>query len=136
MTPQELKLSILAMAFQGKLTIQDPFDLDIEQTIKACKEDKKRAILEGKFRNEKFRGAIVDHEYDIPDTWSVLHISDMALFQEGPGILAVDFRTTGIPLIRISGMQTDRVTLEGCNFLDPAMVENKWNHFRLDLGTF
>ena len=134
MTPQELKASILAMAFQGDLTAQYPFDSDIEQTINACKEDKKRAINEGKFRNEKFRGAIVDHEYNIPDSWRVLYISDIALFQEGPGILAVDFRATGIPLIRISGMQTNRVSLDGCNFLDPAMVENKWNHFKLDLG--
>ena len=134
MTPQELKASILAMAFQGKLTTQSSSDLDIEQTLNACKEDKKCAILEGKFRSEKFRGAIIDHEYDIPDTWRVLHISDMALFQEGPGILAVDFRTAGIPLIRISGMQTSRVKLDGCNFLDPAMVENKWKHFKLDLG--
>ena len=134
MTPQELKASILQLAFQGKLTTQNVNDLDVEQTLNACKEEKKRAILEGKIRNEKFRGAIVEHEYDVPDTWRVLYISDMALFQEGPGILAVDFRTTGIPLIRISGMQTSRVSLDGCNFLDPAMVENKWKHFQLDLG--
>ena len=52
-----------------------------------------------------------------------MYISDMALFQEGPGILANDFRSSGTPLIRISGMQTQRVSLEGCNYLDPEMVE-------------
>lgn len=63
-----------------------------------------------------------------------MHISDVTYFQEGPGILAVDFRNTGIPLIRISGMQGKIVTLNGCNYLDPAMVKEKWNHFRLEKG--
>ena len=63
-----------------------------------------------------------------------MYISDISLFQEGPGILSVDFRTKGIPLIRIAGMQTSRVTLNGCNYLDPVMVETKWKHFRLDVG--
>lgn len=55
-------------------------------------------------------------------------------FQEGPGILKKDFRDDGVPLIRISGLQSDKVLLEGCNYLDPVMVENKWKHFKLELG--
>lgn len=134
MTPKELKASILTMAFQGKLTTRDSSDSDIEQLIAACEEEKKQAVFEGKFRNEKFRGSIAEYEFSIPDKWRVMYISDIALFQEGPGILAVDFRMTGVPLIRISGMQTSRVSLDGCNYLDPDMVENKWKHFRLDTG--
>lgn len=45
-----------------------------------------------------------------------------------------DFRDEGIPLIRISGLQSDKVLLDGCNYLDPVMVENKWKHFKLELG--
>ena len=134
MTPQELKNSILAMAFQGKLTQQFDADGSIDQLVKKCKEDKAIAIKEGKYRNEKFRGPIESDEYLIPENWCVMYISDISLFQEGPGILAVDFRTKGIPLIRIAGMQTSRVTLNGCNYLDPVMVETKWKHFRLDVG--
>lgn len=134
MTPQELKNSILTMAFQGKLTQQSKFDSSIDTLIQKCKENKLESIREGKYRNEKFRGAIDCDEYTIPDNWCVMYISDISLFQEGPGILAVDFRTEGIPLIRIAGMQTDRVTLNGCNYLDPSMVETKWKHFMLDIG--
>ena len=134
MTPQELKNSILAMAFQGKLTQQFDADGSIDQLVKKCKEDKAIAIKEGKYRNEKFRGPIESDEYLIPENWCVMYISDISLFQEGPGILSVDFRTKGIPLIRIAGMQTSRVTLNGCNYLDPVMVETKWKHFRLDVG--
>lgn len=134
MTPQELKASILAMAFQGKLTLQLATDDSISDLSAACKIDKEKAISEGKYKKEKFRGKISDHDYDIPDTWQVMYISDMSLFQEGPGILAVDFKPSGIPLIRISGMQTSRVSLDGCNYLDPEKVEGRWKHFKLDLG--
>lgn len=55
-------------------------------------------------------------------------------FQEGPGILAKDFRDTGIPLIRLKGVEGDFVTLDGCDFLDPSKVASKWDHFRLNNG--
>ena len=61
-------------------------------------------------------------------------LPEVVLFQEGPGILKKDFRDEGIPLIRISGLQSDKVLLDGCNYLDPVMVENKWKHFKLELG--
>jgi type I restriction enzyme S subunit len=31
-------------------------------------------------------------------------------------------------------MQGDKVKLDGCNYLDPNMVNEKWSHFRLDKG--
>ena len=134
MTPQELKNSILAMAFQGKLTSYVATDSPVESLIKKCAADKKKAIQEGKYKKEAFRGAIESSRFEIPQHWCIMYISDMSLFQEGPGILASDFRASGVPLIRISGMQTNRVTLDGCNYLDPDMVESKWKHFKLDAG--
>ena len=133
MTPQELKNSILQLAFRGKLTEQYTNDSSVDELIANCRKDKIQAIKDGKIKKDKFIGAIKE-EYDIPDNWRLMYISDATLFQEGPGILAVDFRSSGIPLIRISGMQTNRVSLEGCNYLDPSMVEDKWKHFRLDVG--
>lgn len=134
MTPQELKNSILQMAFQGKLTNHLKTDSSVESLINACAADKNKAIKEGKNKKAMFRGAVEDDRFDIPQHWCIMYISDMSLFQEGPGILAKDFRTSGIPLIRISGMQTNRVTLDGCNYLDPDIVEDRWKHFKLDAG--
>ena len=48
--------------------------------------------------------------------------------------MAKDFRLQGVPLIRIAGMQTNKVSLSGCNYLDEEMVLKKWSHFRLDKG--
>lgn len=64
-------------------------------------------------------------------SWKEFSLPDMVYFQEGPGIMAEDFRNEGVPLVRLSGIGGNTVTLDGCNFLDPDMVRNKWEHFRL-----
>lgn len=65
--------------------------------------------------------------------WAKVNLSEVAFFQEGPGIMAVDFRDEGIPLVRLSGVSGTSVTLAGCNYLDPTKVSQKWSHFCLDL---
>lgn len=69
-----------------------------------------------------------------PEGWKVVPLTDAVIFQEGPGILAKDFQSSGVPLIRLKGVEGDFVSLEGCNFLAPEKVASKWNHFRLERG--
>jgi type I restriction enzyme M protein len=66
--------------------------------------------------------------------WVMKKLFDVADFQEGPGIMAVDFKKNGTPLIRLKGLSDRFVTLEGCNYLDPQKVESKWSHFKLNAG--
>ncbi len=70
----------------------------------------------------------------VPAHWSVVPFGLAFGYQEGPGIMAVDFRDEGVPLVRISGVQGRWVTLQGCNYLDPAKASGKWGHFRLEHG--
>ena len=70
----------------------------------------------------------------IPDGWLYHSLPDVTTFREGPGILAKDFHDEGVPLIRLAGLKNDVSLLAGCNFLDPAKVEKKWSHFRLEKG--
>lgn len=135
--PTDMQKSILQMAFQGKLVEQRPEEGTAKDLIPHCRDDKARSIREGKYKKESFYGAITDNDsipFETPESWIWMFISDMSLFQEGPGIMAIDFRDVGVPLIRIAGMQTDNVTLDGCNYLDEDQVKLKWSHFRLDLG--
>lgn len=136
MTPDKLKASILQYAIQGKLVEQRPEEGTGEELYRQIQAEKQRLIKEGKIKKEKPLAEIAEDEipFDIPENWKWINISEMSIFQEGPGILAKDFRESGIPLIRIAGMQSDILSLDGCNYLDEEMVENKWNHFRLDLG--
>ncbi len=66
--------------------------------------------------------------------WQSVPLADALDFQEGPGILAKDFRNAGVPLIRLAGVKQGASILDGCNFLDADMVERKWRHFRLREG--
>jgi len=70
----------------------------------------------------------------LPDDWSVVPLADAVDYQEGPGILAVDFHETGIPLLRLSSIAGAKTTFDGCDYLDPVKVEKKWSHFKLKVG--
>ena len=148
------KSKILDLAIRGQLVPHDPNDepasvllerirAEKEELIKAgkIKRDKKESIIfkgddNSYYRNRKGKLVIIDNELPmrIPNTWTWAMLPEIVFFQEGPGILKKDFREKGIPLIRISGLQTDAVSLDGCNYLDPEMVEKKWAHFKLDKG--
>lgn len=71
---------------------------------------------------------------EVKSTGKEVFLTEATDFQEGPGILAKDFRNSGIPLVRLKGTAGPEVTLKGCNFLDPLMVKQKWNHFILKIG--
>ncbi|MFB9140919.1 restriction endonuclease subunit S [Maritalea porphyrae] len=73
-------------------------------------------------------------EFDGTGKWEECEFPNVIFFQEGPGIMAVDFHDHGVPLVRLSGLSGQSVTLEGCNYLDPAKVLKKWEHFRLEVG--
>ncbi|QEZ44128.1 restriction endonuclease subunit S [Cupriavidus oxalaticus] len=69
---------------------------------------------------------------EVPTHWEVKPLRYCIDFQEGPGILAVDFHDEGVPLLRVSGVQQYWANLEGCNYLDPEKVTEKWGHFRVE----
>ena len=131
-----MQKSILQYAIQGKLVEQREQDGTAEDLYKQIQEEKKKLIKEGKIKKTKALPEITEDEipFDIPENWKWVRIAEMSFFQEGPGIMAKDFRNSGIPLIRIAGMQEDNLSLDGCNYLDPDMVDKKWSHFKLDLG--
>jgi type I restriction enzyme S subunit len=71
-----------------------------------------------------------------PSDWTVVPLPDVTDFQEGPGILAKDFRDSGIPLLRLRNIEGTQVKLDGCNYLDRQRVAEKWAHFALKEGDF
>ena len=151
---QTTKSKILDLAIRGKLVPQNPDDEPASVLLERIKAEKEELIKQGKIKRDKKESIIFKGEdnsyyrykngkavciddalpYEVPNGWIWAILPEVVLFQEGPGILKKDFRDEGIPLIRISGLQSDKVLLDGCNYLDPVMVENKWKHFKLELG--
>lgn len=66
--------------------------------------------------------------------WAVAPLADVLEFREGPGIMAVDFRDAGVPLVRLAGVKRGADIFEGANHLDPAMVDKRWSQFCLQEG--
>ena len=85
-------------------------------------------------RYPKYKDSGVEWLGEVPEHWDVIPFAQTVQFQEGPGIMATDFRDQGIPLLRVSGVQSRWATLEGCNYLDPEKVVKRWSHFRLNYG--
>lgn len=144
-----LKSAILKSAIQGTLVEQSEDDEPASVLLEKIREEKKAQLGKKYIESYIYKGddnRYYEHigekniditekiPFDLPLGWCWEKISNVTLFQEGPGILAVDFRDKGIPLIRIAGMKGSFVSLEGCNYLDEEMVSKKWNHFRLDKG--
>ncbi|ALY60533.1 TPA: restriction endonuclease subunit S [Pseudomonas aeruginosa] len=71
---------------------------------------------------------------EVAATWSMRKLKHVCQYQEGPGIMASDFKESGVPLIRIAGVKGGQVSLEGCNFLSEQKVKRRWEHFRLNRG--
>jgi type I restriction enzyme S subunit len=92
------------------------------------------AITKGLNPDAKMKDSGVEWLGMVPEHWHVSPLKHAIGFQEGPGILAVDFHDEGIPLLRISCIRSDFTTLNGCNYLDALKVSSKWEHFRVKTG--
>ena len=71
---------------------------------------------------------------EIPADWKLIPLKRAVEFVEGPGIMATDFTNDGVPLLRIAGIGGHTATLEGCNYLSPDLVRQRWQHFRVRRG--
>jgi type I restriction enzyme, S subunit len=109
-----------------------------EKLIKLLDEQRQsiitEAVTKGLNQNAVMKDSGVEWIGQIPNIWEICKFKKYVLIQEGPGILAKDFRDSGVPLIRISGVKGPYVSLNGCNYLDKTMVKEKWNHFKLNIG--
>ncbi len=111
-----------------------------QKLIKLLEEQKQaiihRAVTRGLDPNVRLKPSGMDWLGDVPEHWEVVPFKRRVGFQEGPGIMAADFRDSGVPLLRISCLRGDAATLQGCNYLDPKMVHRRWSHFAVREGDY
>lgn len=57
-----------------------------------------------------------------------------AWWQEGPGILAEDFMTDGVPIIRIRHLRSKPNSLDDCEYVEESKAFGKWRHYQTEIG--
>ncbi len=93
-----------------------------------------RAVTKGLNPKARVKPSGVEWIGDIPEHWEVVPLKRAASYQEGPGIMAIDFRDEGVPLLRIASIGGRYATLDGVNYLEPGMAHGKWSHFLTEIG--
>lgn len=81
MTAQDLKNSILQLAVQGKLVLQNPSDEPASELLKQITQQKAQLVEEGVIKKEKPLPAISDEDipFDIPENWLWVRLGDYCL---------------------------------------------------------
>lgn len=92
------------------------------------------AVTKGLNKTSPMKNSGVAWVGEIPQEWELMTFKSVVKFREGPGIMASDFKDTGVPLLRIGNITQGLVTLEGCNYLDPEKVQRQWRQFKVRLG--
>ncbi len=91
-----------------------------------------KAVTHGPYSNAELKDTGIEWLGKISKDFQIVPLKSCVKYQEGPGIMAVDFHEEGVPLIRISGLKEDGVVCNGKNYLSPEKVDNKWSHFKLE----
>lgn len=81
MTAQDLKNSILQLAVQGKLVLQNPSDDPASELLKQITQQKAQLVEEGVIKKEKPLPTISDEDipFDIPENWLWVRLGDYCL---------------------------------------------------------
>ncbi|HRB84657.1 MAG TPA: restriction endonuclease subunit S [Acinetobacter johnsonii] len=109
-----------------------------EKLIELLKEKRQavisHAVTKGLNPDVAMKDSGVEWLGKVPEHWEVTRFAYQIFYQEGPGILAVDFHETGIPLLRIQNVKSDFVSNDYKTYLLPSKVLSKWDHYRVEKG--
>ena len=126
MTPQELKISILQLAIQGKLVGQRPEEGTRDELYKRIQAEKQKLIKDGKLKKEKPLPEITDDEipFEIPDSWKWGRLNDIVIKTikrgKSPTYIA---KSNTLVFAQKCNTKAGRIDLSLAQFLDESKLE-------------
>ena len=132
---KSLRQMILNLAVRGRLVPQNPDDEPAAELLKRIAKDRFDATQAGRFK--VIRGIadkVSSDNWEIPENWVIAPLPAVIYFQEGPGLRNWQFRPYGIPFLNIRTLQNGRINRDLCQFIDPAEVQEKYQHFLVREG--
>ena len=117
--PDDMQMSILQMAIQGKLVEQRPEEGTGEELYQQIQQEKQKLIKEGKIKKEKPMPEITEEEkpFDIPGSWKWVRWGELSeSIQYGYNAPALD--SGRIKMVRISDIHNNAVDWDTVPYCD------------------
>ena len=125
MTGNQLKITILQEAIEGRLVPQDPNDEPASVLLERIREEKRRLVAEGKLKaNDIVEKPIEeqDYPYAIPESWEWVRLEDITIYISR-GKSPVYSETKKYPVVAQKCNQWSGFSLEKAKFADPKTVD-------------
>ena len=102
MTPEQLRMSILHAAFQGKLVEQRAEEGDAELLYKQCQSDISTAIKLGEIKKKKPLSEITDDDivFDIPSSWRNIKLGEVSQLIDGEKVKGKEYKYLEVKYLR------------------------------------
>lgn len=137
--PEDMKKGILQMAMQGKLVEQRPEEGTADELYEQIVAEKAQLIKDGKVQKKKDTQPFYDNdelsEFDIPDSWKWVKLSDVSLIQEGAGIRKWQYRDMGTQILCVTNILEGSIDIDKKKlFISDEEYHEKYEHLTLNIG--
>ncbi len=117
-TIKQAKSKILNLAIHGKLVPQDPNDEPAIELLKRI--------------NPDFTPCDNGHYTNLPKGWAICKLSDLCRIENGFAFSSNDYKSQGIPLVRISNITHNTIDITDCVYVE-GITDNKFKISKGDL---
>ena len=115
---KQTKNKILDLAIHGKLVSQDPNDEPAIELLKRI--------------NPGFTPCDNGHYTNLPKGWAICKLSDLCRIENGFAFSSNDYKSQGIPLVRISNITHNTTFITDCVYVE-GITDNKFKISKGDL---
>ena len=118
-TIKQAKSKILDLAIHGKLVPQDPNDEPASELLKRINSKAEITCDNGHYTN-------------LPKGWAICKLSDLCRIENGFAFSSNDYKSQGIPLVRISNITHNTIDITDCVYVE-GITDNKFKISKGDL---
>ena len=115
---KQAKSKILDLAIHGKLVPQDPNDEPASELLKLI--------------NPDFTPCDNAHYTQLPKGWAMCKLSDLCKIENGFAFSSDDYKSQGIPLVRISNINHNTINITDCAYIE-GITDDKFKISKGDL---
>jgi len=115
---KQTRNKILDLAIHGKLVSQDPNDEPAIELLKRI--------------NPGFTPCDNGHYTNLPKGWAICKLSDLCRIENGFAFSSNDYKSQGIPLVRISNITHNTIDITDCVYVE-GITDNKFKISKGDL---